>query len=128
MADQQTETTSQAKTWDPTTITSLQIEEIEVGTGATVETGSSVVVNYTGYLPDGTIFDSSIPRRQPFSFTVGQGRVIEGWERGLIGMKLGGQRRLLIPASMGYGEGGVPGTIPPNSPLIFEIELLNIQE
>lgn len=113
--------------YDPASITELSYQEIQPGTGDTVEEGDTVAVHYTGQLPNGQVFDSSIPRNQPFVFTVGGGQVIQGWELGLIGMKEGGKRRLLIPANLGYGENGIPGAIPANSPLIFEIELINIQ-
>jgi FKBP-type peptidyl-prolyl cis-trans isomerase len=114
-------------TYDAASITELQLQEIQPGTGEVVQAGNTVAVHYTGQLPDGTVFDSSIPRNQPFVFTVGAGQVIQGWDEGLIGMKEGGKRRLLIPASKGYGANGIPGAIPPNSPLIFEVELINIQ-
>lgn len=117
----------QMPTYDAASITELQLQEIQPGTGDVVQAGNTVAVHYTGQLPDGTVFDSSIPRNQPFVFTVGAGQVIQGWDEGLIGMKEGGKRRLLIPASKGYGANGIPGAIPPNSPLIFEVELINIQ-
>lgn len=117
----------QMPTYDAASITELQIQEIQPGTGAAVKAGDTVAVHYTGQLPNGQIFDSSIPRNQPFVFTVGGGQVIQGWDEGLVGMQEGGKRRLLIPASLGYGANGVPGAIPANSPLIFEVELINIQ-
>lgn len=117
----------QMPTYDAASITSLQLQEIRPGAGDAVQAGDTVAVHYTGQLPDGTVFDSFIPRNQPFVFTVGGGQVIQGWDEGLVGMKEGGKRRLLIPASMGYGPNGIPGKIPPNSPLIFEVELINIQ-
>jgi FKBP-type peptidyl-prolyl cis-trans isomerase FkpA len=102
----------------------LQITDTTIGNGATVKSGDSVTVHYTGTLTDGTVFDSSRPRGEPFVFQVGKGMVIKGWEKGLIGMKVGGVRKLVIPASLGYGARGV-GKIPPNATLQFEIELLD---
>lgn len=104
----------------------LNIEDLKIGGGDEVKNGDKVYVHYSGWLVDGTKFDSSLDRGQPFSFTVGQGQVIAGWEQGLLGMKVGGKRKLVIPAAWGYGASGVPGVIPPNSILIFEIELLKI--
>jgi FKBP-type peptidyl-prolyl cis-trans isomerase len=86
-----------------------------------------VVVHYTGWLEDGTLFDSSITRGEPFSFTLGTGGVIPGWEEGLLGMKAGGVRQLIIPPDLAYGESGAGDTIPANATLIFDIELLEIQ-
>lgn len=106
--------------------TKLNIEDIKLGGGDEVKAGDKVSVHYTGWLTDGTKFDSSLDRGQPFSFTVGAGQVIAGWEQGLLGMKAGGKRKLVIPAALGYGASGVPGAIPPNAILIFEIELLKI--
>ncbi len=106
--------------------TELKIEELKDGVGDPVKAGDTVEVNYTGTLSDGTKFDSSYDRNQTFKFIVGQGQVIEGWEKGLLGMKKGGLRKLIIPSAMGYGSQGVPGAIPPNSTLIFEIELVSI--
>lgn len=117
----------QMPTYDAASITELTLQEIQPGTGAAVKAGDTVAVHYTGQLPNGQVFDSSIPRNQPFVFTVGGGQVIQGWDEGLVGMQEGGKRRLLIPASMGYGANGIPGAIPANSPLIFEVELINIQ-
>ncbi|MDD3647325.1 MAG: FKBP-type peptidyl-prolyl cis-trans isomerase [Candidatus Dojkabacteria bacterium] len=100
-------------------------EDLEIGNGEEVKNGDTVRVHYTGTLIDGTKFDSSVDRNEPFEFTVGAGGVIEGWEKGLIGMKVEGKRKLEIPSSMGYGAAG-SGTIPANAGLIFEIELLEI--
>lgn len=112
----------------PIIITQLGGRDISVGSGsALVKSGDTITVNYIGALADGKIFDSSYSRNKPFSFTIGAGQVIKGWEQGVIGMKLGGKRQLLIPADLAYGASG-QGNIPPNSSLIFEIELLNIQE
>lgn len=105
----------------------LQIQDITQGQGVKVKTGDTVAVHYTGTLADGKEFDSSYDRSQPFSFTVGQGQVIQGWDQGLVGMKVGGKRRLVIPSSLAYGPAGVPGVIPPNATLLFEVELLGIQ-
>lgn len=109
------------------TVTELKIEDLIVGDGAEVKNGNTVTVNYKGTLTDGKQFDSSYDRGEPFSFKVGEGRVIKGWDQGLLGMKIGGKRRLTIPSSLGYGEMGAPPDIPPNSTLIFELELLKIQ-
>lgn len=106
--------------------TDLKIEDIRQGQGEAVKEGDTVEVNYTGTLINGTKFDSSYDRNQTFKFTVGAGQVIQGWEKGLIGMKKGGLRKLTIPSSLAYGEQGVPGAIPPSSPLIFEIELVSV--
>ena len=105
----------------------LVIEDIKVGTGsAEVKSGDTVLMHYVGTLKDGTKFDSSYDRNQPFEIKIGVGNVIEGWERGIPGMKVGGKRRLIIPSSLGYGSSQV-GTIPPNSTLIFEVELVKIK-
>lgn len=105
----------------------MKIEDIKVGTGATVANGDTVSVQYTGTLTDGTKFDSSYDHGgQPFEFTIGQGNVIKGWELGLIGMKVGGKRNLNIPAELAYGARAV-GPIPANSPLNFAIELVGIK-
>ena len=105
----------------------LQIIDTQVGTGDAVKTGDMVTVHYKGMLEDGTVFDESYKRGEPFSFTVGAGQVIQGWEKGLIGMQVGGKRTLTIPSEMGYGASGAGGgAIPPNATLIFEIELLKI--
>lgn len=105
--------------------TELKIEDIKVGTGDVVEKGDTVVINYVGTLTDGTKFDSSYDRNEPFQTEIGVGRVIEGWDKGVVGMKVGGKRRLTIPPEMGYGQQGV-GPIPPNSTLIFDVELLEV--
>jgi len=105
----------------------LKIEDITVGTGDEAVVGKKVTVNYAGTLEDGTKFDSSYDRGTPFSFNLGAGEVIEGWDKGVAGMKVGGKRKLTIPSSLGYGERGAGGAIPPNSTLIFEIELLKVE-
>ena len=104
----------------------LKIENIAEGTGEGVKSGDTVSVNYAGTLLNGTEFDSSYKRNEPFSFTVGEGAVIAGWDQGLIGMKVGGKRKLTIPPNLAYGDRAVGDTIPPQSTLIFEIELLKI--
>jgi FKBP-type peptidyl-prolyl cis-trans isomerase FkpA len=106
--------------------TKLEIKDLVVGKGATAKTGDPVTVDYTGWLMDGTKFDSSIDRNQPFAFTIGAGRVIEGWDKGVAGMKVGGTRQLIIPPAMGYGAQGAGGVIPPNATLKFEIKLLAV--
>lgn len=107
-------------------VTELVIEDITVGTGAEAKAGDTVTVHYTGWLTDGTQFDSSLDRSQPFQFVLGQGQVIPGWDQGVAGMKVGGQRRLTIPPDLGYGAAGAGGVIPPNATLVFEVELLSI--
>jgi FKBP-type peptidyl-prolyl cis-trans isomerase FkpA len=112
---------------------SLQIEDTVVGSGAEARTGQNVRVHYTGWLHDpaaansrGRKFDSSKDRGQPFSFGLGQGQVIRGWDEGVQGMKVGGTRVLTIPPEMGYGARGAGGVIPPNATLVFEVELLGV--
>jgi FKBP-type peptidyl-prolyl cis-trans isomerase len=105
----------------------LEIKDTKVGKGTAVKTGDTVTVHYTGWLMDGKKFDSSLDSGQPFSFTVGAGRVIEGWDTGLVGMKVGGTRVLVIPSQMGYGAQGSPPVIPADATLKFEIKLLSIQ-
>ncbi len=104
----------------------LKIEDTKVGTGAAVKSGDTVVMHYTGKLSDGTKFDSSLDRNEPFETQIGVGQVIKGWDEGIVGMKTGGKRKLIIPPSMGYGEQQM-GNIPPNSTLIFDVELLEIK-
>lgn len=108
-------------------ITQLMIKDRVVGNGEAVKDGDSVSVHYNGTFLDGSKFDSSYDRGQPFTFTVGAGSVIRGWDLGLVGMKAGGKRQLIIPSDLGYGAAGAPGAIPPNTPLVFEIELVSIQ-
>lgn len=109
-----------------TTPSGLQYIDIEEGTGATPQAGQTVIVHYTGTLQDGTKFDSSRDRNQPFSFPLGAGRVIRGWDEGISTMKVGGRRQLIIPPELGYGARGAGGVIPPNATLIFDVELLRI--
>ena len=110
----------------PREVKTLESEDLKKGSGKLAETGDTVKVHYTGKLLDGTKFDSSLDRDQPFEFTLGKSEVIKGWDDGVVGMKEGGKRRLLIPYVMAYGERGRPPKIPPKSPLEFEIELLSV--
>ena len=105
----------------------LVMEDIKVGDGKEAKKGTKIVVHYTGWLADGIKFDSSVDRGAPFEFALGAGMVIKGWEEGFAGMKVGGKRRLLIPAELAYGEKGAGEVIPPNSSLIFEVELLEVK-
>ena len=110
-----------------TTPSGLKYTEVKEGTGAQPQAGQTAVVHYTGWLLDGTKFDSSKDRGQPFSFPLGQGRVIKGWDEGVASMKVGGVRRLTIPPDLGYGARGAGGVIPPNATLTFEVELLDVK-
>ena len=105
----------------------LQIEDLVVGTGAEAQIGNTLSVHYRGTLLNGTMFDSSYNRGTPFQFPLGMGRVIQGWDQGVKGMKVGGKRKLVIPPELAYGAAGVPGAIPPNSTLVFEVELLDVK-
>ncbi len=109
-----------------TTASGLQYQEIVIGDGDEAVPGSRVQVHYTGRLEDGTQFDTSRERGQPFEFTLGAGRVIQGWDEGIAGMREGGQRTLIIPSELGYGESGFPPVIPPNATLIFDVELIEV--
>jgi len=109
-----------------TTATGLSYEDLVVGEGKQAQAGDTVSVHYTGWLVDETKFDSSLDRNQPFEFQLGAGMVIKGWDEGLGGMQVGGKRKLVIPAELGYGERGAGGVIPPGATLIFEVELLAI--
>lgn len=108
-------------------VKTLIFEDEVVGTGAEAKAGDSVVVHYTGTLLSGKKFDSSRDRGQPFTFTLGASEVIRGWDQGVVGMRVGGKRRLLIPSELGYGPNGAGGVIPPNAALIFDIELLEVK-
>lgn len=109
----------------------LKIQDEVVGTGTEAAAGKSVSVNYTGTLTDGTVFDSNVDPKfnhvQPFTFSLGAGQVIPGWDQGVAGMKVGGKRKLTIPSSLAYGDQGVPGAIPGGATLIFEVELLKVE-
>ncbi len=104
----------------------LTTEDVTVGTGAEARPGQTVTVHYTGTLDDASKFDSSRDRGRPFSFLLGRGRVIQGWDQGVAGMKVGGVRKLVIPAELGYGDQGAPPVIPPGATLHFEVELLEV--
>lgn len=105
--------------------TELQIEDLQTGDGKAVVKGALITAHYTGWLEDGTVFDSSVQKGRPFQCVIGTGRVIKGWDLGLMGMRVGGRRKLFVPAHLGYGERTV-GRIPANSNLIFDIELLEV--
>ena len=104
----------------------LVIEELVVGSGDAAASGQKVTVHYTGWLTNGTKFDSSKDRNEPFVFGLGKGQVIRGWDEGVQGMKVGGKRKLTIPAALAYGDQGCGGVIPPHATLVFEVELLEI--
>ncbi|MBI4859564.1 MAG: FKBP-type peptidyl-prolyl cis-trans isomerase [Candidatus Riflebacteria bacterium] len=105
----------------------MKIEDITVGTGAAPQKGHTAVVHYTGWLTNGTKFDSSVDRGRPFEFKLGMGAVIRGWDEGVATMKVGGKRKLTIPPELGYGARGAGGVIPPNATLVFEVELLGVK-
>jgi len=105
----------------------LQSQDLEIGDGPEIQVGDIASMHYTGWLEDGTKFDSSLDRGRPFEFILGAGDVIKGWDEGVAGMKVGGKRKLTIPPELGYGTSGVMGVIPPNAKLIFEVELLAIK-
>lgn len=110
-----------------TTTSGLKYDVIQPGNGTQATAGKVVSVHYTGWLEDGSKFDSSRDRGQPFEFVLGRGQVIKGWDEGVAGMKVGEKRKLYIPSDLGYGTRGVPGVIPPKSTLIFEVELLDVK-
>ena len=110
-----------------TTASGLKYVDYKVGDGASPTAGARVTVHYTGTLLDGTKFDSSVDRGQPFVFPIGMGRVIKGWDEGVMSMKIGGKRKLIIPPELGYGARGAGGAIPPNATLLFDVELLGVE-
>jgi FKBP-type peptidyl-prolyl cis-trans isomerase len=115
-------------TGEPTkTASGLEYWDIKVGTGATAQTGQHVKVDYTGWLTSGKKFDSSVGTGKPFDFLLGAGQVIKGWDEGVVGMKVGGKRQLRIPPGLAYGAAGYPGAIPPNSTLIFDVQLVDVK-
>jgi len=125
---------SPAETTGASNVTTLQSTDVKVGTGAEAVAGKTVFVHYTGWLYSesaadhhGAKFDSSRDRNQPFDFRLGAGQVIAGWDQGVAGMKVGGQRTLVIPSSLGYGASGAGGVIPPNATLVFDVELLDVK-
>lgn len=109
------------------TASGLKYADLVEGKGASPKKGQNVVVHYTGTLTDGSKFDSSVDRNEPFKFQIGMGRVIKGWDEGVMSMKVGGKRRLVIPPALGYGARGAGGVIPPNATLIFDVELLGLE-
>ena len=110
-----------------TTESGLKYVDLVVGTGREAAAGNLGTVHYTGWLTNGTKFDSSVDRRDPFSFPIGSGKVIRGWDEGVAGMKVGGKRKLTIPPQLGYGARGAGGVIPPNATLVFDVELLEVK-
>jgi len=112
---------------DVTTSSGLMYSDQVVGTGAEAVAGKTVDVHYTGWLTNGKKFDSSVDRGQPFSFLLGAGGVIKGWDEGVQGMKVGGKRKLTIPSELGYGSRGAGGLIPPNATIVFDVELLGVR-
>jgi FKBP-type peptidyl-prolyl cis-trans isomerase len=124
LAAQEAKPMDQAK--EITTATGLKYTDLKPGTGAEAKPGDVVQVHYTGWLLDGTKFDSSLDRKEPFRFKLGAGQVIKGWDQGVSGMKVGGKRKLVIPPDLGYGRQGAGGVIPPGATLVFEVELLGV--
>src|SRR5580692_10415720 len=104
----------------------MKIEKLVSGNGPSPKSGNTVTVHYTGWLTDGAKFDSSVDRDDPFSFVLGQGQVIQGWDQGVATMRVGDKVKLTIPPELAYGDGGYPGAIPPKATLVFEVELLGI--
>jgi FKBP-type peptidyl-prolyl cis-trans isomerase FkpA len=109
------------------TSSGLKYQDLAVGDGDEAISGKEVVVHYTGWLTDGSKFDSSVDQGRPFPFTLGAGSVISGWDEGVAGMKVGGKRKLVIPPALGYGSSGFPPVIPPNATLVFDVELLEVR-
>jgi len=104
----------------------MKIEKLKSGSGESAKKGNTVMVHYTGWLEDGTKFDSSVDRNEPFAFVLGAGQVIQGWDQGVATMRIGDKVKLTIPPQLAYGAEGYPGAIPPNATLIFEVELLEV--
>jgi peptidylprolyl isomerase len=109
------------------TASGLQYEDLVAGSGNSPSPGKQVTVHYTGWLTNGTKFDSSLDKNQPFTFTIGKGEVVPGWDEGVMSMKLGGKRKLIIPPELGYGTSGSGRVIPPNATLVFEVILMDIR-
>ena len=107
------------------TVSGLEYEDVMIGTGTEAKAGMQITAHYHGTLADGSVFDSSIERKEPFGFRLGAGQVIKGWDEGIVGMKVGGKRRLVIPAELAYGVRGYPPVIPANATLTFDIELVD---
>ncbi len=132
MVKDTTSTKNTNKSTNMTTASGLQITTTSEGTGETVKNGDTVSMNYTGKLDDGTVFDSNIDPKfnhvTPFEFTLGAGMVIKGWDEGIVGMKVGEKRTLVIPSDLAYGDNGIPGTIPGKATLTFDVELLGIKK
>lgn len=124
---QSTTTQSQPTTSATTAPGELKTEELKKGDGAVATAGKMVTVHYTGWLTNGTKFDSSVDRNQPFTFKLGAGQVIQGWDKGVEGMKVGEKRKLTIPPELGYGAAGAGAVIPPNATLVFDVELLKVE-
>lgn len=122
-----TKCTKSADTTSSSSSSDLKVEELKTGEGTVAEPGKTVSVHYTGTLTNGTKFDSSLDRGQPFSFVLGAGNVIKGWDQGVANMKVGGKRKLTIPPQLAYGDQGAGDIIPPGSTLIFEVELLDVR-
>jgi peptidylprolyl isomerase len=120
------ETAKAAPAKTVTTASGLKYVDVKVGSGASPVKGKQVKVHYTGTLENGKKFDSSVDRKEPFAFDIGVGQVIPGWDEGVMSMKVGGKRKLIIPAKLGYGERGAGGVIPPNATLLFDVELLEV--
>ena len=107
--------------------TGLEYIDMKEGTGEMPKKGQTIIVHYSGFLLDGKKFDSSVDRNEPFQTTIGVGQVIKGWDEGMMSMKVGGNRKLIIPYNLAYGERGIPGTIPAKATLVFDVELLSIK-